>query len=525
MTLARAIDAARTRDTAPAADRVVLRDGTVRWNAMDLLGAIERIGDGLRALGLPPDARVAVLLPSGAPLIATFLAAGELPLTPVVLDPSWDGSTLRDVLGRLQPGAVLTDRPGTDRLAASPDGAAPGAPAPPLLVDTELLLDRPPSGPSAASAPSWPFADKAVSASPHIVLMTSGSTGPPKGVRRSHASWLRSFEATREMGPTATDRVAVPGSLASSWFLYAAIEGLCAGAAVHVWGRADPTEIVDELRKWEATRVAVVPTFLDRCVASARHRGIDLPALRSIVSCGGIWPDGLWARTREIAPHARIHDVYGAAEWSVVSVREITRGSDHADLGRPVSGVDVSVRDEQGQSVSDSEAGLLWVRSPLTFEGYVDGEDRPHSADTRDTSGFVAVGDVVRYAEERLSLVGRRDHVLLCRGSKVHPELVERVLCQFGGVIDAAVTLATDPRRGEHLVALLQGTVAATRGQLRTHTRHHLPPAARPARFLLVPHLPRTHAGKLDRDRLPALVPSARPIPASLTPIEGSSAP
>jgi long-chain acyl-CoA synthetase len=561
MTLAGAVDAAMHRDSARTGDRVVLRDGTVDWDARTLLSAIDRVADELRALQLPRNARVAVLLPSGAPLIAAFLAAGEVPLTPVVLDASWDDGMLCDVLGRLQPDAMLTDRPGRDRLAARLSEAGSGRCVPPVAVNIEVLLDRLLTEPSAlrrtlhslsavrddgdvdgvSVTPTTPAPTRT---STHVVLMTSGSTGPPKGVRRSHTSWLRSFEATREMGPVPADRVAVPGSLASSWFLYAAIEGLCTGAAVRVWPSAEVAEIIDELGDWQVTRVAVVPALLERCVASARRRGIDLPALQRIVSCGGIWPSGLRARTLAIAPQARIHDVYGAAEWSVVSVREITRGSENADLGRPVPGVDISLRDEQGQPVSDAEAGMLWVRSPLTFEGYVGGEDPrklgSHDSGgpppgamgevtgndaTRDAEGFIAVGDVVRYAGGRLSLVGRRDHVLVCRGSKVHPELIERALCEFDGVTAAAVTLATDPRRGEHLVALLQGAVEVTRGELRRHARHRLPAAARPARLLLVSHLPRTHAGKLDRDRLPALIPSARPMPASVTPAVGSSAP
>lgn len=551
MTLAGAVEAAMDRDAAAAGDRLVLRDGMVGWDTRTLLSTIDRVAEALRALPLRRDAPVAVLLPSGAPLIATLLAAGEVPLTPVVLDPSWDDAMLGEVVSRLQPVGMLTDRSGMDRLGRLLAVPASSRSAVSVDMPTELRFSRFPTEPSVRgrTPPSTdavrgvaeiigrsPGATRALArTSPHIVLMTSGSTGPPKGVVRSHASWLRSFEATRRMGPDPDDRIVVPGSLASSWFLYAAIEGLWAGAAVRVWDRTDPAAIVDELHDWQATRMPVVPALLERCVASAGHRGVELPALRRIVSCGGSWPNGLRDRTVVIAPNARVHDVYGAAEWSVVSVREIGRGSEHADLGRPVPGVDVSVRDDHGEPVPEGDAGVLWVRSPLTFEGYLDGHDLRHAptrdaatwdadAATWDAEGFVSVGDIARYLDGRLYLVGRRDHVLVCRGSKVHPELVERALVRFDGVTDVAVTLATDPRRGEHLVALLQDPVPATRGELRVHARRHLPRAARPARFLLVPHLPRTPAGKLDRERLPALIPLGRPVPTGLVPAEGSSA-
>lgn len=570
MTLARAVEAALEGDTATGGDRLVLRDGMVGWNARALLSTIDRVAEELRALELPRDEPVAVLLPSGAPLIATLLAAGEVPLTPVVLDPCWDDAMLGEVVSRLQPVGILTDRSGMDRLGRGLPVPATGRSALPVDMAIELRLSGLPSEPNPPerfprptatvralaeidAAPPGARTRAPAGPSPHMVLMTSGSTGPPKGVRRTHRSWLRSFEATRRMGPDPADRIVVPGSLASSWFLYAAIEGLCAGAAVRVWDRADPAAIVDELDDWRATRVAVVPTLLERCVASAGHRDVELPALRHIVSCGGSWPNGLRDRTVAIAPHTRVHDVYGAAEWSVVSVREVERGSHQADLGRPVPGVDISVRDDHGRTVPDGEAGVLWVRSPLTFEGYVGGGDPDRvggrepsairtvahpaaaiddltrdtmlgDAATWDAEGFVAVGDIARYLDGRLSLVGRRDDTIVCRGSKVHPELVERALGRSDGVTDVAVTLATDPRRGEHLVALLQGAVSATRGELRVHARRHLPRASRPARFLLVPHLPRTPAGKLDRERLPALIPLGRPVPTGLMPAEGRTA-
>jgi long-chain acyl-CoA synthetase len=476
-------------------DRPAIDDDARAWTYAQLAAAVDRIGQVVRTrLGSPGEA-VGLLLGTSGVAVAAFLAVGHAGAAAMVLDPRWPADRLARVLASHPPALVIT-RPG---LAAR-------LPAGTRWLDVDAVLT---GAPERAPAPLTPPAPE----QPFYIGYTSGSTGEPKGFVRSHASWLRSFEACGAVGPGADDAVAVPGPLTSSWFLFATLEALHAGARVRLWTRFEPAEVVTSSASGTWSRLVVVPTMLQDVLGAARRRGTRLDAITMVISSGAAWPAPLRRAATATMPHAEVVDLYGSSEWSVVSVRRVRDDQPPGHLGAVVEGVELSVRDENDTEVAPGHPGVLWVRSPLLIDGYVGGVD---DGARWDAEGFVAVGDLVRRVGEHLEFVGRRDDMIVCRGSNVYPEAVERVLRERDEVLDVAVVGAFDAERGEHLCALLELAPDASVGRaaLRVHCRERLPGPSTPSRFVSVARLPRSAAGKLDRRRLAALLDTS---PTELT--------
>ena len=274
------------------------------------------------------------------------------------------------------------------------------------------------------------------------------------------------------MGPAA--RLWLPGPLSSTMNLFAAVH------AGHLGARVQTTPA-------GATHAVLTPAAL----AAALAGPVDLAAMHVLVA-----GDRLGRELHDAAVAAgvgRISHYYGAAELSFVA------WGTHADDLRPFPGVEVESRD-----------GVLWVRSPYLCDGY-DGPDGPL---TRGADGFASVGDRGRVEDGLVRVHGRGADVVLTAGATVLVADVEACLEQATGHRVVAVGVP-HPDLGQVLCGVLSDGAALA--AVRRSARELLDPAQRPRRWVVVPHLPLTPAGKVDRDRLARLVVSS-PDGTGLTP-------
>jgi len=294
-----------------------------------------------------------------------------------------------------------------------------------------------------------------------LALSTSGTSGAgARRVVRTTESWWGSFEAYAELtGVGPGSRVWVPGPLRSTMNLFAAVHASWAGA-----------EVVD--RPADATHACLTPAQLEL-------RGGSLRPGTSVVVAGAAVPDRLLHDAQQAG--LRVAHYYGAAELSFVAA---ARGG--AGL-RAFPGVEIEVR---GEPVS----GTIWVRSPWVCDGY----DGPPGSLLRTPDGWATVGDVGALAGGTLSVHGRPDAIVTA-GATVLIADVEAVLRpEARGAF--AIHAVPHPTLGQ--VVGIVVTVAADRDRLERVAKERLPVTHRPRVWSVLPTLPLTPAGKLDRVRL-----------------------
>ncbi|MBP2702251.1 AMP-binding protein [Microbispora sp. RL4-1S] len=409
---------------------------------------------GLLGRGLGPGTSAAVSLADPADLLVTVLAADLAGVTPLLCDPGWDRDRRARVM-RAVPADALLDTP----------PAPAGGPSTAAVTEAALPDHRPAPGDL-----TW-------------ACFSSGSTGRPRAVVRTRASWTASFPHVDELtGIGQDDVVLIPGPLVSSLYGFAAAHTLSAGATAVVPGRWPAGSPAPYLRR--ATAVHVVPHRLPAVLDALRETG---GPLRTAVVGGASLPP----ETRDLAARAgvRVVSYYGATELSFVAL-----DADGAGL-RPFPGVEIDVREVPGQ-----ELGEVWVRSPWTAEGYLGDATGPLRRD----GGWFTVGDLAEPYRpgEVLRLRGRGDGAIQTGGATVVPEDVEEVLRRVPGVGDVVVVGSPHAYLGAVVTAVVEGD--ASRAALESAARGELDVAQRPRRWYAVRSLPRTPAGKPARGLIAA---------------------
>ena len=253
-----------------------------------------------------------------------------------------------------------------------------------------------------------------------LVATTSGTTGRPRAVCRSAASWVDSFEPlTRIAGLSARDTVLTTGPPSATMHLFAAVHTLAIGA--HLTDRAD-----------QATAVHAVPQRLAALLAA-------LPStapLRAAVVAGAALPDNLARRCLDRG--LTVTEYYGAAELSFVAARRVPEPM------RAFPGVDIRIGGD----------GVLWARSPYLALGYAGNQPGPLR---RDRDGFATVGDLASVGTGGdLTVRGRGEAAITTGGHTVLAEDVEAVLGALPGVGGVAVVGIAHPRFGQIVVAVLE---------------------------------------------------------------------
>ncbi|MFC4118027.1 class I adenylate-forming enzyme family protein [Nonomuraea zeae] len=389
--------------------------------------------------GAGRGALVSVGLGDPVELLTAVLAADLAGATPLVGDPAWDRGRWAQVAGAVD--------------------AHVGAPVP--------HAGGPPVRPRAAPGDrAW-------------ACFSSGSTGRPRAVVRTRASWTGSFPhlcGLAGIGPD--DVVLIPGPLSSSLYAFAAVHTLATGATAVLPGRWPGGSLAAHLSR--ATVVHLVP-----------HRLPDVlkqpGALRTAVVGGAALDPG--ARAAAACAGVGVVSYYGATELSFVAV--------DADGGglRPFPEVEIEVRAEAGEPL-----GAVWARSPWLADGYLGDAAGPFR---RDPDGWVSVGDVAEpyRSGEVLRVRGRGDGAIQTGGATVVPEDVEEVLRRVPGVGDIVVIGSPHPDLGAVVTAVLEteGVSPPSRALLEATARGGLDAAQRPRRWYAVPSLPRTQTGKPAR--------------------------
>ncbi len=457
-----ALSAERT----PGHPALIFGDEAVSYGA--LLDQMRRVGAGVSALrrdGVPP--RVALSLGNRAELPSLFfgiVAAGGIV---GLLDPKWSATQTAAALDTFRPDLHLTTETASAWIAKQASGWSIPA------VD-----------------PKTPF----------LVGFTSGTTGRPKAFIRNQGSWLATLEASWvEFGIGADDIVLVPGPLVHGLGLYGAVEGLSAGATVRVQPKFDAPDAAAQLAECGVTTLVLVPTMLVGILDAAERDGRRFPALRRVVCSGAKLAPAVHDRLSALCPDAAVLEYYGASELSFVSLRSSREGAPADSVGRPFHGVELCLRDDDGNPVERGRPGTVWVRSGMLSDGYLGTTD---GAGYRERDGWGTVGDYGWIdGEGWLRLVGRAGDMVITGSLNVYPAEVEAALRAHPAVAEAVVFGLPDPYWGDALAAVVwwRGSGRASLAELRGWCQERLEAYKAPRRVFAAADMPLTGSGKIAR--------------------------
>lgn len=439
---------------------------------------------------------VAIMCRNHRNFVDATVACSKLGASALYLNTAFAGPQIADVLAREDPAAVVYDEEfaglvhegaaSRERFVAwSEPGAQPSAP---LLED---LIAR---GDEADLAPP---AEKG-----RVVILTSGTTGTPKGAARKQPDSLEPVAALFSKIPLrARQATMIAAPMFHSWGFAHFTLGLPLASTLVLRRKFDPEETLRATAQHRATALALVPVMLQRILelgpeTIARY---DLSALRVIALSGSALPGEMAIRAMDTFGDV-LYNLYGSTEvaWATIATPEDLRAAP-GTAGRAPLGTVVKVLDADGREVPHGHGGRIFVANEMMFDGYTGGGGKEI------VRGLMSTGDVGRFDEGgRLFVDGRDDEMIVSGGENVFPREVEDLLSDHAEIEEAAVVGVQDDEFGQRLKAYVvpRNGAKPTERDIQAYVKQNLARYKVPREVVFLARLPRNATGKVLKREL-----------------------
>jgi fatty-acyl-CoA synthase len=462
----------------PQQPAIIDDQGVLTWREVD--HRTDRIAGELRARGIAEGDAVGLLARNGRGFVEASTALSKCGADVLYLNTGSAASQIDEVLTREQATAVVHDAEFGELLAEASRGR--------IEITTEHLGEvATEPGPGAPPKPAH---------TSRQVILTSGTTGAPRGAARSGAGLDDLVSFLSRIPLHAGETTVIPSPVFHAWGLGHLSLAMVLGSTVVLRRRFDPKQVLADIQEHRATTLVVVPVMLEKLL-QADPSSYDLSSLQVIASSGSALPGQLAQQTLE-AFGPVLYNLYGSTEvaYAAVATPE-DLAADPRTAGKAPHGVTLRVVDENGKDVPPGESGRIFAGSGLSFEGYTDGSDKDR------LDGLIATGDLGTLDEEgRLTVLGRDDDMVVIGGENVFVGQVEDVLRAHSAVEDAAVIGVDDPSYGTKLVAHVVLSGAAETKELQDWVRTKLARFAVPREVQVHDELPRNTTGKVLKREL-----------------------
>jgi acyl-CoA synthetase (AMP-forming)/AMP-acid ligase II len=420
-----------------------------------LIELLRRVADALAGAGV----RRFALVDHEADTVVALLAGASAVGAEACQYPPAEVDELAELVGRFDHDLLLSERSDLGGLGAQ-------VVSPAAWVSGEGSLGTTPAEP----------VDR-----PHLVL-TTGTTGAPRGVRHD---WNRLLRSTTRIKPAAGERWLLAYGLHQFAGLQVLLHVLAAGATLVAPAPRRPREGLQAMRELGVTHASATPTYWRFLLAELRSDGGPVPSLRQVTLGGEAIPGPLLGELEKVFPDAAISQVYAASEFgSSGSMRDRRAGLSTEVLER---GDDADV----AMKIVDGE---LWIRSRIGMLGY-------YGEEPVDADGWRATGDMVEVEGDRILFRGRSSEIINVGGVKVHPLPIEERVGAVPGVDMARVYGRPNPMTGAIVALEVVAAPDADREAVEAAIRlacADLPAAARPRSIRFVDSVV-TAGGKIVR--------------------------
>lgn len=484
-----AVYAQRTPDRPAIIDEI----GTLTFSQVH--ARTNAIARGLRAAGIKEGDGVAILCRNHRYFVEATIACSKLGAHIVYLNTSFAGPQITEVCAREGLTGLIYD----EEFAEVVSGASES------LVSFIGWHDGPST--DRLNLEQLATGNSSVDVAPpkthsRLVVLTSGTTGTPKGAPRKTPNSVAAFVPLFSKIPLrGRKNTLIAAPLFHTWGFAHLAFSLALGSTVVLQRRFDPEATLAAIERHKAYTLVVVPVMLQRILELPKEviERRETGSLRVIAASGSALPGELATRTMDAFGDV-LYNLYGSTEvaWASIATPEDLRAAP-GTAGKPPRGTTLRLIDDAGNDVAPGETGRIFVGNDLSFEGYTGGADKER------IGGLVSSGDVGYFdAGGRLFIAGRDDEMIVSGGENVFPREVEDLLHDHPAVEEVAIIGVDDDQFGQRLraFAVLRVGQKATEAELKAHVKSNLAGYKVPREIVFLDRLPRNPTGKVLKREL-----------------------
>jgi long-chain acyl-CoA synthetase len=487
-----------------SSEQLALVEAAGQWTYGQLNRAVAKTQDWLDNSGVRPGDRVMIVCENCRAVVALLLASAGLDAWPVPVNARLSAREIDEI--REHCGARRVIYTTSISVHARKHAERHGA-----LVEPMGELGQIGLGPlNEATEPEPLNPDRAERVA--ALIYTSGTTGHAKGVMLTHRNLLFAVSGSariRHLSPA--DRLY--GLLPLSHIAGLSptlLSALISGATLHLSQRFDPAAVIRALEHDGLTVLLGTPAMFALLVEYSRLKGLEslnCPALRIISTAGAPLQAALKSDVENFFG-LPLQNAYGMTECSPnIAQTRIEAPRSDTSVGPAFPGMEIKLVDSERRPVAEGEIGELWVRGPNVMKGYYRAPEE--TAGVLDAEGWFNTRDLARLDAGSLFIVGRSKEMIVRFGFNVYPAEVEAVLNAHPGIVRSVVI--GQPAQGaggdEEIMAFVQPTPGTplTVSEVAKHAAGQLAPYKRPTKIVVIPAIPLTPNGKVDKNELARL--------------------
>jgi acyl-CoA synthetase (AMP-forming)/AMP-acid ligase II len=451
-----------------------------------------RLANGLAAMGLEEGDAVAVLCRNSRYFVDTSVALAKLGIDVLYLNTAFAAPQLGEVCEREKPAAIVYD----EEFSGLIEAAAVSVEKIVAFVDSdEVALPTVEELISSGSPAPRSSPDRLARA----IILTSGTTGTPKGAPRSEAGVDAGASVLSRMHLRQgwTTHIAAP--LFHTWGFAHLNLAMLLGSTMVLRRRFDPEDCLRTVSEHHCDSLVVIPVMLQRMLRLPAEviAANPVPDLKATTSSGSALPGSLGTEWMDTFGD-NLFNIYGSTEVAWVSI------ATPADLraapgsaGKPPLGTVVRLYDDQDREVAPGTPGRIFVGNSMLFEGYTGGGNKAV------IDGLMSIGDVGRFDERGFLFVeGRDDEMIVSGGENVFPKEIEDCLTRHELVVEAAALGVDDEEFGKRLRAFVVTSGEVSEDELKDWVKANLARFKVPREIVFLDELPRNATGKLLKREL-----------------------
>ncbi len=487
--------AAYTASAARYPDDVAIVDEAGTLTFRQVHERTNALANAWREAGIGPGDGVAIMCRNHRGFIEAVVACSKLGANALFLNTAFSKPQLTDVLEREDPAALVYDQEFADLLGEADvelkryiawheaDEESGDERLEDLVAgDTSNL--NPPKEPGKAT------------------ILTSGTTGTPKGASRSQPKSMDPIAALLDRIPLkARETTMIAAPLFHSWGFAHWSLGLSLSSTIVLKRKFDPEATLSLTAQHQATALVVVPVMIQRILeledeVLARY---DLSAVRAVPASGSALPGTQSDRWMDLFGE-NLYNLYGSTEvaWATIATPEDLRNAP-GTAGKPPRGTIVKLFDDDGKPVKQGDTGRIFVGNEMQFEGYTGGGGKDV------IEGLMSSGDVGHFDDAgRLFVDGRDDDMIVSGGENVFPQEVEDLLAAHDKIAEAAVFGVDDEKFGQRLKAVIvtKGSAELSEDEVKKYVKSNLAGYKVPRDVEFIDELPRNATGKVLKREL-----------------------